>query len=178
MKKTLYLALFILLGALAGDAQNQGLIVYGNRFAFGVTEPGDWRGYTEDAYRYQVNIYFCLGKTNIDHTPVLMHIRVEDKFSDTLQKSLSSDMDKFAKQVKKIEFLDFDLGQLKYEYASKIYLMDDKTTDYLCYIDPDKKLPIHLVFVMHGPKDKCPKYEKDFTSLITSFIWMGSGLKK
>jgi hypothetical protein len=172
MKRAIYLMLFIILGVAAGYAGNDPLIIYGNGFSFSVTEPGDWHCYTEDAYRYKLNAYFLLGKATVHDFLAIMHIRVESKDEDTVQKCLAYDMDKFSKQVKKIEFLEFDLGNLKYEYASKIYLMDDKIVDYVCYIDPYKESPMHLVFVLHGPKEESKKFEKDFASLIKSFSWM------
>jgi hypothetical protein len=167
--------------ALTSHAGKDMLIIYGKDFSFGVKEPENWHCYTEDAYRYKLNAYFCLEKTNIDSSPAIMNIRVLDKHGYSVQHNLAFDMEKYRKQTNKAEFLAFNVGKLRYEYASKKYLIDNLTADYVCYIDPGDKLPLCLIFVLHGPKDECKKYEKDFIELVKSFTWLTGdvrGLKK
>jgi hypothetical protein len=182
MKKTIWIILFFLIGATTSTAQNDALIIFGKGFSFSVIEPEGWLCHTEDAYRYQMNAYFCLGKKRINKSPAIMHITVHDKGGDTVQQSLAFDMENYKKKhPEKLEFLESPIDALAYEFAAKTFLIDDKTIDYVCFVDPDKNSPLYLVFVLHGAKEESPKYEKDFISLIKSFFWLTGdvrGIKK
>ena len=128
-----------------------------------------------------MNAYFCLGKKKINKSPAIMHITVLGKGGDTIQQSLAIDMEDYRKKRKKLEFLESPINALAYEFAAKTYFYEDKTIDYVCYVDPDKNCPLFLAFVLHGPKEVSPKYEKDFISLVKSFFWMTGdvrGIKK
>jgi hypothetical protein len=178
MKKSMLIIFIFLFGVISGFAQEKNaLFIYGNGWSFWVIEPKGWRCYTEDAYRYHMNAYFCLGKKNINNSPATMNIEVLRKGGKTLQERLATDMEDYEKQSKSLEFLDFLVDGIKYESISKIYIINDKTTDYVCFLDPSEDSPWYLVFVLHGPKDESPKYEKDFLSLIKSFSWMGGHVK-
>jgi len=173
MKKALWPILLFFLVVTVGSSQMDQLLIYGNGWMFNVKEPKGWRCYTEDAYRYHMNAYFCLGKKNINNSPATMNIEVLRKGGKTLQERLAIDMEDYKKQSKSLEFLDFLVDGIKYESISKIYIINDKTTDYVCFLDPSKDSPWYLVFVLHGPKEESPKYEKDFLALIRSFSWLG-----
>jgi hypothetical protein len=102
-----------------------------------------------------------------------MHITVFDKGGDTVRQSLDYDMENYKKHYQKIEFKDFPIEELRYGYASRIFVVEDKTIDYVCFLDPDKKSALYVVFVLHGPKELSHNYEKDFIALIKSFSWLG-----
>ncbi len=182
MKKSMLIIFIFLFGVITGFAQKKdALFIYGKGWSFWVIEPKGWLCHTEDAFRYQMNAYFCLGKKNIDNSPAIMHISIHKKGGDTIEQELAFDMEDYSKHSTKIEFLEFPISALTYTFVTKIYVIDDKTTDYLCYIDPDKNSPLFLVFVLHGPKEESPKHEKDFLSLVKSFSWMtgnAEGIKK
>jgi hypothetical protein len=182
MKKAMLIIFIFSFGVITGFAQKKdALFIYGNGFSFWVIEPEGWLCHTEDAFRYTMNAYFCLGEKKINKSPAIMHITVRDKGGETIQQGLAFDMENYKKHSKKIEFLESPLDALAYEFAAKTYLINDKTTDYVCFVDPDKKSPLYLVFVLHGPKEESPKYEKDFLSLVKSFIWLAGdvgGIKK
>jgi hypothetical protein len=178
MKRTLWPILLFYLITAIGSSQMDYLLIFGNGWMFNVKEPTGWTGHTEDAYRYRVNAYFCLGKKTFIKSPVVMHIRINSKRGDTLQQIINSDIADYRKQHKKLELQEFPINELGYEVLSKKYSYDDKTIDYVCLLDPDKDSPLYLVFVLNGPKEESPKYEKDFLSLIRSFSWLGGKVKK
>jgi len=179
MKKSIWMMLIILAGAVPVRAQDKdALLVYGQGWMFGVIEPKGWLCHTEDAYRYHMNAYFCLGKNNIDNSPAIMHISVYGKGRDTIQQSLAFDIENYKKHHKKVELQEFPISELAYESVSKIFAYDKKTVDYVCFLDPDKDSPLYLIFVLHGPKNVSHNYEKDFLSLIRSLKWFGGNAKR
>jgi len=178
MKKAMLIILIFSFGVVTGFAQKKdALLIYGEGFSFWVIEPEGWLCHTEDAFRYRMNAYFCLGKKKISKSPAIMHITVLDKGGETVQQSLAFDIANYKKNSKTLEFLESPIDALAYEYAAKTFLIDDKTLDYVCFVDPDKSSPLYLVFVLHGPKEESPRYEKDFVSLVKSFFWMAAGSK-
>jgi len=178
VKKGLWSIMIFFLAVTVGSSQMDQLLIYGNGWMFNVKEPKGWIGHTEDAYRYRVNIYFCLGKKSFDKSPVVMHISVNNKRGETLQQKMDSDVADYKKQHKKLELQEFPISEPAYKVLSKKYSYDDKTTDYVCFLDPDEDSPLYMVLVLNGPKEETPKYEKDFLSLIRSFSWLGGKTKK
>ena len=178
MKRALWPILLFFLAATVGSSQMDQLLIFGNGWMFNVKEPTGWTGHTEDAYQYHVNIYFCLGKKTFSKSQVVMHISVNSKRGETLQQKMDYDIAYYKKQHKKIELQEFPMGELAYEVLSKKYTYDEKTIDYVCFLDPDKDSPLYLVFVLNGPKEDSPKYEQDFLSLIRSLSWLGGNVKK
>lgn len=148
------------------------LIIYGKNFSFKVTEPSGWQGITSDANKYQVNLYFPMPGQDYNSSPVLMYVRVLNKNGHTVKKNLELDMDDFSKRKQKIEFLEFPVSNLDYEYASKKYLINDNQIDYLCYIDPAFASPNYVIFVLTGPKESCDNYLATFQDLLESFRWL------
>lgn len=151
---------------------------YGKDWSFMVTEPPGWTGITSDANRYQVNLYFPMPGYDLNSSPVLMYARVLEKSGITVKRSLELDMLDFTKRKKSIEFLEFPVGSLNYEYASKKYVIDQNQVDYLCYIDPGPATPYYVIFVLTGPNGECEKYLNDFLALIRSFKWLNMTVKE
>lgn len=172
MKKAVLGLGIILIGVIAVTAQKDALIIFGQGFRFSVVEPKGWRCHTDDAFRYKMNAYFCLGSKSIKRSPAIMHITIYDKGGDTVQQSLAFDMENYRKHSKTIEFLDFPIDKLAYEFAAKTFVIDDKTMDYVCFVDPDKDSPLYVIFVLHGPKQESPKHVEAFLSLIKTFRWL------
>lgn len=172
MTKRIWIIGFLLIMIMPSPAQEKdALIIYGQGWMFGVVEPKGWRCHTEDAHQHHMNAYFCLGKKKIDNSPAIMHISVYSKGGDTVQQSLAHDIENYKKHSKTLELQDFQL-EANWEIASAKYIIDDKTTDYVCFVDPGKNSQFYLVLVLHGAKEESPKYESDFLSLIKSLHWM------
>ncbi len=159
-------------GYSSGQENKDALLIYGQDFMFRVTEPEGWRGHTEDAYRYRMNAYFCPGEKDINNSPAIMHISVLDKGDENIQQHLAYDMQQYQKHYRNIKFQDFPIEGLNYRYASRIFIIEDKTIDYVCFLDPGEKSQLYVVFVLHGPREESPKYEQDFIRLIKSFRWL------
>ncbi len=168
--KILIPLLFLALLAVAAKDW-RGMIIYGHGFCFALSEPKLWEGRTEDAGKYEVNVYFVQKGYNFNNAPCLMYARVLDKAGYSVKQSLEFDMEQYRGKDKKIKFYDFDVGKLDYEYASKIYEMSNGTTDYCAYIDPGKEIPLYLIFVLTGKKELVKQEKETFISLVKSFNW-------
>jgi hypothetical protein len=177
MKRALWPVLLLFLVVTVGSSQMDQLLIYGDGWAFNVKEPTGWRCHTEDAYRYRMNAYFCLGKKNIKKSPAIMHISVHSKGGDSIQQSISFDIEDYQKHSKTLDLQEFLIEGSDHELVSKKYVIDNKTADYVCFLDPGKDSPLYLVFVLHGPKGESAKYETDFVSLVNSLRWMVGGSK-
>lgn len=153
---------------LAQDA----LWVYGKDWSFMVSEPAGWTGITSDVNKYQVNLYFPMAGYDINSSPVLMYVRVLEKNGNTVKKSLEFDMLDYSQRKKRIEFLEFPVGTLNYDYASKKYLINQDQVDYLCYIDPAPASPYYVIMILTGPKGECDNYLDNFLYLVRSFKWL------
>ena len=176
MKKIILCVFIIFLFTISTLYSKDAMIVYGQNFAFSIKEPANWNGYTEDAYKYTVNAYFCLSNSNFNNSPAVIYIRILDKAGYEVKKHLEIDMKNFKKKKKKIEFKEFKINKLNYKFASKIYIIDDKFVDYLCYLDPGKDSSAYLIFVLNGKKKISKKYKKDFIKIIKSFFWLGQNV--
>jgi hypothetical protein len=168
----IFLLLFVLLIAFGGTAFADTLQPYGKDWSFMVSEPPGWKGISTDANKHQVNLYFPMPGYDINSSPVLIYARVMEKKGLTVKQSLEADMRDFSLRKKTVDFLDFPVGTLNYEYASKKYVINQDQVDYLCYIDPGPDSPYYAIFVITGPKGECDKYLNDFLSLLRSFKWL------
>jgi hypothetical protein len=154
-----------------------GMIIYGDGFSFTLSEPKLWEGNTQDAAKYEVNVYFVQKGYNFGNTPCLMYARVMDKGDYSVKQNLEYDMEQFKSKDKKIKFYDFDVGKLTYDYASKMYEMSNGTNDYCVYIDPGKEVKVYLIFVLTGKKEIVKQEKKTFISLLKSFNWLTASVK-
>lgn len=51
-------------------------------------------------------------------------------------------------------------------------MIDNKTSDYICYLDPNDGSSVYVAFVLNGPKGISEKYLNDFQEAIKSFLWI------
>lgn len=167
----LFLILLVLIG-ITGTLYAQGShIIYGEGFSFTVKDPANWNGVFDDAHRYGLTYYFCVSGYRFANTPALIYIRVPFKNGNSVEKNLEQDMDNFRKQHE-VEFSDYTPGTLKYKFAAKKYLINRKTSDYVCFIDPYEGSAVYVAFVLNGPKDICDNYLNAFQEVIQSFNWL------
>jgi len=153
----------------------KGLIIHGQNFWFIISEPKGWTVNIEDAAIKGLNAYFTINGYSYDNTPGLIYIRVMEKGGLTVEENLKADMDAFA-QRKSVKFNKFDAPNVQYHYAAMEYVIDNKTCDYLCYIDPGKEYKVYLIFVLSVEMKNSKKYIDVFRQLIKSFIWGGNQL--
>lgn len=155
----------------------KGMIIYGHGFCFTLSEPKLWEGRTEDAGKYEVNVYFVQKGYDFNNAPCLMYARVLDKAGYSVKQSLEYDMEQYKSKYKKIKFYDFNVGKLTYDYASKIYEMSNGTMDYCVYVDPGKEANVYLIFALTGKKELVKQEKEIFISLLKSFGWLTGYVK-
>lgn len=161
------------LGAASSESKDmRGLIIDGQNFWFIISEPKGRTVNIEDARTKALNAYFTINGYTYDNTPGLIYIRVMEKGGLTVEENLKTDMDDFARR-KSVKFKKFDVPGIRYHYAAMEYLIDNKTCDYLCYVDPGKEYKSYLIFVLSVDTKNSGKYVDVFQQLIKSFMWGG-----
>ncbi len=150
----------------------KGLIIDGQNFWFIISEPKGWTVNIEDAATKALNAYFTIDGYTYDNTPGLIYIRVMGKGGLTVEENLKADMGDFARR-KSVKFKKFVVPGVRYHYAAMEYLIDNKTCDYLCYLDPGKEYKAYLIFVLSVDTKNSGKYVDVFQQLIKSFMWGG-----
>jgi len=139
--------------------------------SFSVTPPRDWTVDTEDANNRGMYAYFVMKGYTFDTSPGVIYIRLMDKTGLTVSDHLTADMDYYRKNEIKVKFEKFSAGKLAYTYAAKKYRIEDKSCDYVCYLDPDKKQQSYLIFVLTADVEHCGDYTKAFVDMLKSFSW-------
>jgi hypothetical protein len=149
------------------------MMIWGDGFSFNIEEPDKWHGYTDDASQHGFNVYFVYDTFNFSTSPALIYGKVMSKSRLSVQEHLEADMENYRKSDKKVDFKNFKIANIDYEAATKKYIIDDKTCDYLCYLDPGKNIDVYLIFVLNAYMNVCDDFTKTFSELISSFRWLG-----
>ncbi len=154
------------------DQNMKGLIIHGEGFAFTISEPEGWIVNINDAVRKGLNAYFVIDGYSYNNTPGLIYIRVLDKQGLTVEQHLKADMDEFSRKDMKVVFEEFTPPDISYPFASKKYLIGDRSCDYLCYVDPGEKYNCYLIFVLTSEMKQCSEYNEIFCKFLKSFFWV------
>lgn len=147
--------------------------VDGKNFRFVVHEPDTWKVEIEDAKVKGLNAYFTLHGYSWKNSPAIIYIRVMEKYYRDIKMHLSSDMDLYKNDKRKILFKDFQIAGVKYKNYTKQYIINDTTCDYVCYLDPGTEIDTYLIFVLAERENNCGKYVAVFQSMLHSFSWGG-----
>jgi hypothetical protein len=102
---------------------------------------------------------------------VFLLVRFMDKMGLAVSDHLKADMDYYRKNNIKVKFDRFSVDNLNYQYAAKKYRIEDKSCDYVCYIDPGRQEQSYLIFVLTTDIKHCSKYEGLFVNMLKSFSW-------
>lgn len=150
----------------------KGLIIHGEGFAFTITEPEGWTVNINDAVRKRLNAYFVIDGYTYENTPGLIYIRVLEKQGLTVDQHLQADMEEFRQKDIGVTFEEFFPPDISYPFASKKYLIDDRYSDYLCYVDPGEKYNCYVIFVLSSDLKQCSEYNDIYQEFLKSFSWI------
>lgn len=112
------------------------LIVFGQGFMFGVQEPDGWRGDTERAAKYHVNVIFFRGKRMPSDLEGVIRVRVNQKKDENTAEDLAVDMDGYRKRFSDVRFEDFDVTHPQYSSYPKLFYVEGQFHEYVAYINP------------------------------------------
>ncbi len=179
MSLTRAITVLLLVGSMAAPAYADSLAgkqddlktMLKGKDSFFITPPRDWTVNTEDARDKGMYAYFFLKGYTFDTSPAIIYIRLMDKLGLTVADHLKSDMDYYRENNIKVKFDSFSVGELKYAYAAKKYRIEDKSCDYVCYIDPGKGQQSYLIFVLTADVRHCSDYRSAFVDMLKSFTW-------
>ena len=173
------IAVFLLVGSIAAPAYAESpaarpddlKTVLKGKDAFFIAPPPDWTVDTDDAKARELYAYFVLKGYTFETSPAVIYIRLMDKMGLAVSDHLKADMDYYRKNSIKVKFDRFSVDNLDYQYAAKKYRIEDKSCDYVCYLDPGTQEQSYLIFVLTTDIKHCSKYEGLFVNMLKSFSW-------
>jgi len=112
------------------------LMVFGQGFMFGVQEPDGWRGDTERAAKYHVNVIFFRGRRMPSDLEGVIRVRINKKADEDTAKDLAVDMDGYRKRFPDIRFEDFAVSHSRYSSYPKLFYVEGQFHEYVVYINP------------------------------------------
>ncbi|HVP90262.1 MAG TPA: hypothetical protein VMS75_03490 [Terriglobales bacterium] len=137
------------------------LLVYGNDFMFGVTEPDGWIGDTSDkATRRKVNIVFFPADKASRANNVNIRIRVNSKLDENTIEDLNADIGGYRKEFPRLMLADFTVEHPKYKTYPKLLYVPDSFYEYVVYLNPGPDA--RLMFSVAMSKKGSPASEVEF----------------
>jgi len=158
------------------DSDMKSLIIDGRNFWFMITEPDGWKVEINDANARKLNAYFVPNGYAFNNSPGVMYIRVLDKQGLTVEQHLAADAEDFRKRHS-VQYKKFNVQGIKYQYVTRLDLIDNQYCDYLCYVDPGATYQSYLIFVLSADMKLCNKYTDLYRTFLKSFFWGGDDVR-
>jgi len=108
------------------DSDMKSLIINGSNFWFMIKEPDGWTEEINDANARQLNAYFVPNGQTWNNASSVIYIRVLDKQGLTVEQHLEADTEDFRKKGS-VQFKKFDVKDIRYRYATSLYLIGSST---------------------------------------------------
>lgn len=140
-------------------ARADGLIVYGDKWAFSVAEPTGWHGDIQLAVHFQANIVFLPEDVQSKAANVTIRVRVNYKTDEDLAKDLRADMEEYRAKFPEVIFTDLALSHPSYLLVSKLMSVPNEFFEYVAYVNPGKEYPYVLSVAMSKTKDPASSEE-------------------
>jgi hypothetical protein len=131
----LFISITILVAAPLQEKM-KALVVYGSGFVFGVTEPENWTGDTENAGRFQANIIFYPIGQAWSSPDVVIRVRINKKVDENTVEDLSFDMEGYRNRFPQIQFEDIEISHPKYRSFPKLFFVENNFYEYVTYVNP------------------------------------------
>lgn len=146
MKRTLVTLALLLAVAQVASAQRiepekPALLVYGDGFAFAVTEPPSWSGDTEHAAEYHVNVVFFPSDAASRKADVTIRVRLNPKVDEDTAGDLEYDAESYKKEYAGVRFDELALAHPSYPIYSRLFSVPKSFYEYVAYLNPGKGLP-------------------------------------
>lgn len=171
--KLVTLAAALTVAIIADTARADGLIVYGDKWAFAVAEPTRWHGDIQLAESYHVNIVFFPENVESKAADVTIRVRVNDKTDEDMGKDLRADMEEYRARFPKVFFTDLALTHPSYPLVSKLMSVPNEFFEYVAYVNPGKEYPYLLSVAMSKRKDAAtPEEFVAFRKVLESLQFM------
>lgn len=132
----IFLLAAMILPAILPQVKADALMVYGDRFIFGVQEPENWTGDTENAARLHVNVLFYpKGQAWNSQGPVI-RVRLNKKADERTEDDLAFDMTGYRKKFPNIQFADIEVAHATYRCFPKLFFVEGDFYEYVTYVNP------------------------------------------
>lgn len=124
-------------GATPGASEAKpALLVYGEGFVFGVSEPLGWKGDTEKAGGFHVNIVFFPSSPESRNADVTIRVRLNRKVDENTAADLQYDMDEYKQNYPKVQFSDLSFKHPSYPVFEKVFFVPKSFFEYVAYLNP------------------------------------------
>ena len=144
----------------AGEPKRHVLDVYGDGFAFEVTEPPGW--FVDSTIASEFGASVILYPTTRDpHSPGTPVIRVvvAKKISEDTGADLKRTMAYYRSRYYSVEFLDSGASHPRYRVYAKLFCLPGKLCEYLTYLNPGPGSSFLLSVVLTRPKHAATSIE-------------------
>ena len=141
-------------------AKMNALLVYGNGFMFGVTEPDGWVGDTSDkATRRVVNIIFFPKDKASKSQGVKVMIRISPKVDENTADALLADIAGYKRKFPSLEQEDLSLQHPEYKTIAKLIFTRDSLYEYIAYLNPGPGTQFVFSVVLYKTRSRASKPE-------------------
>jgi len=155
-----------------------GLMVYGEGFAFGVKEPQGWVGDIQNSSRFHANIIFYKKSETAENAKTLIRILVAKKADENTKADLEYDMEGYKSKYSNVKFKDIDVSHPKYKTFPKLFFVPDTFFEYVVYINPGEGIPQLYSVSMNTQKEEATKVELEaFRNIIRSILMISDDLE-
>jgi hypothetical protein len=143
-----------------GEPKRHVLDVYGDGFAFEVTEPAGWFVDSTIASEFgaSVILYPITGDPHSPHTPVI-RIAMAKKISEDTGAALKRAMDSYRSRYHNVEFRDSAASHSRYRAYAKLFCLPGKFCEYVTYLNPGPGSSFLLSVVLTSPKHAATSIE-------------------
>jgi hypothetical protein len=157
----------------AAESIAEGMIVYGDDWAFAVKEPKGWTGDTKNAGKLYANAIFYRSTETINTMSTIIMVRVFPKFGEDTANDLAHDMDGYRAKFPKVKFEDLEVSHPDYHIFPKLYYVPDNFYEYVVYLNPGGKFKYGLSIAMNIQKRRATEKElKVFQKIVGTLIFM------
>jgi hypothetical protein len=150
------------------------LIVYGNRFMFGVREPEGWQGDTERASSFYMNILIYPREHRPPARPSdldgVIRIRVNEKVNEYTEQDLAADMAGYSKRFPKVQFTDVEVSHPLYKCLPKLFSVEGQFYEYVVYVNPGEQFWYIFSLALSTGKKPASDSELDTLRMVTASL--------
>ena len=145
------------------------LLVYGDNFMFGVTQPAGWTGDATNAASFEASVVLHESGQPSDSWFGLILIRVSSKVDENTSADMAEDIRSYKAQFPDVQFKDLSVANPRYLCLAKVFYLPGKSYEYVAYVNPGPKKPILFLVSMNTPKSEASAKELEaFKSAIQS----------
>lgn len=181
MKNSIKIFLFLLSAIYTQNSYGQSneikndrnLIVYGDGFIFGLTEPVGWKGDIANAREFYSNIIFYKNDEVLENASAIIQVSSFGKQDEKTNKDLQYDINSYQQQYKNLKLQKFSAIHKEYKCYSKMMYVENEFYQYTVYVNPGPEYSSGLSVAMNIQKRAATEIELSaFQQIIASLAML------